>query len=175
MENISIHLRHGIAWTLLYNGHNNTSLLETAFSFIRRGALPIVRDLPEPVVTSFVCRPNHSESGERMVKEKLNDNGPVTIDSRTPLEHTQARIPGSLLHNWENGIGDDGKMVKSGEDLLNGFNASRIAKNKEMVMLLPFRDKTSHKYFQFKYAGFKNVRCYDGYIIDWAQRRNPIR
>jgi thiosulfate/3-mercaptopyruvate sulfurtransferase len=28
---------------------------------------------------------------------------------------------------------------------------------------------------QFKQAGFENVRMYDGSIIDWAQRRNPLR
>jgi thiosulfate/3-mercaptopyruvate sulfurtransferase len=165
-----------IAWTLLYNGHNNTSLLETAFSFIRRGTLPIVRDLPKPVVTNFISRPNDClRADERMVKEKLNDNGTVIIDSRTPLEHTQARIPGSLLHNWENGIGDDGKMIKSGEVLLNEFNASGIAKNKEIICYCHSGTRASHKYFQFKHAGFRNVRCYDGSIIDWTQRRNPIR
>lgn len=166
-----------IAWTLLYNGHNNTSLLDTAFSFIRRGGtLPIVRDLPKPVVTNFISRPNDSlRADERMIKEKLNDDATVIIDSRTPLEHTQARIPGSLLHNWENGIGDDGKMIKSGEDLLNEFNAFGIAKDKEIICYCHSGTRASHKYFQFKHAGFKNVRCYDGSIIDWAQRRNPIR
>jgi thiosulfate/3-mercaptopyruvate sulfurtransferase len=110
-----------------------------------------------------------------MVKEKLNDNGTVIIDSRTPLEHTQARIPGSLLHNWENGIGDNGKMIKSGEVLLNEFNASGLAKNKESICYCHSWTRASHKYFQFKHAGFRNVRCYDGSIIDWTQRRNPIR
>jgi thiosulfate/3-mercaptopyruvate sulfurtransferase len=165
-----------IAWTLLYNSHRNTRVLETAFSFIRRDrTLPIVRDLPKPIVTNFKSRANDClRADERMVKEKSNDNGTVIIDSRTPLEHSQARIPGSLLHNWENGIGDDGKMIKSGEDLLNEFNASGITKNKEIICYCHSRTRASHKYFQFKHAGFNNVRCYDG-SIDWAQRRNPIR
>src|SRR5437867_8174212 len=38
-----------IAWTLLYNGHNNTSLLGTAFSFIRRGEhYPLSVIFPSP-------------------------------------------------------------------------------------------------------------------------------
>jgi hypothetical protein len=28
---------------------------------------------------------------------------------------------------------------------------------------------------QLKEAGFNNVRMYDGSIIDWAQRHNPLR
>jgi thiosulfate/3-mercaptopyruvate sulfurtransferase len=28
---------------------------------------------------------------------------------------------------------------------------------------------------QLKQAGFDNVRVYDGSIIDWARRRNPLR
>lgn len=166
-----------IAWTLLYNGHNNTSLLDTAFSFIRRrGTLPIARDLAKPVVTNFISKPNNSlRADERIVKERLNDNGTVIIDSRTPLEHIQARIPGSLLHNWENGIGEDGKMIKSSQDLLNEFTASGLTKNKEIICYCRSGTRASHKYLQFKHADFKNVRCYDGSIIDWAQRKNPIR
>ena len=166
-----------IAWTLLYNGHNKTSLLDTAFSFIQReGRLPIVYDRPKPVVTNFISRPNHClRADERMVKDKLNDNRTVIIDSRTPLEHAQARIPSSLLHNWEIGVGKDGKMIKSGEELLNEFNAYGIAKDKEIICYCHSGTRASHKYFQFRHAGFENVRCYDGSIIDWAQRRNPIR
>jgi hypothetical protein len=28
---------------------------------------------------------------------------------------------------------------------------------------------------QLKIAGYDNVKLYDGSIIDWAMRRNPIR
>jgi rhodanese-related sulfurtransferase len=28
---------------------------------------------------------------------------------------------------------------------------------------------------QLKQAGFHNIRVYDGSIIDWAQRHNPLR
>ena len=35
--------------------------------------------------------------------------------------------------------------------------------------------RASHKYLQLKQAGFHNVRVYDGSIIDWAQRHNPLR
>jgi thiosulfate/3-mercaptopyruvate sulfurtransferase len=35
--------------------------------------------------------------------------------------------------------------------------------------------RAAHKYLQFRHAGFDNVRLYDGSIIDWAQRRNPLK
>jgi thiosulfate/3-mercaptopyruvate sulfurtransferase len=35
--------------------------------------------------------------------------------------------------------------------------------------------RASHKYMQLKIAGYDNVKLYDGSIIDWAMRRNPIR
>ena len=40
-----------------------------------------------------------------MIKEKQNDPNVVIVDARTPQEHFQARIPGSVLHNWEEGLG----------------------------------------------------------------------
>ncbi len=47
-----------------------------------------------------------------MIKEKQNDPNVIIIDARTPQEHFQARIPGSVLNNWEDGLGDYGKMFK---------------------------------------------------------------
>ena len=42
-------------------------------------------------------------------------------------------------------------------------------------MLLSFCMIVSHKYLQLKQADFDNVEVYDGSIIDWAQRHNPLR
>jgi thiosulfate/3-mercaptopyruvate sulfurtransferase len=166
-----------IVWTLFYNGHKNTGLLEKGFEAIQQeGVLPIDNISYEPVVTCFMSKINDEvRADEKMVKEKLYDNDTVIVDSRTQMEHIQARILGSKLHGWENGIGEDGRMMKSSHDLLNDFVAANIPKNKAVICYCHSGTRASHKYLQFNYAGFKDVRCYDGSIIDWAQRKNPIR
>ena len=42
------------------------------------------------------------------IKTRQIDSNLVIIDARTPQEHFQARIPGSILDKWEDGIGQDG-------------------------------------------------------------------
>ena len=39
----------------------------------------------------------------------------IIVDARTSQEHFQARIPGFVLHNWEEGIGNNGKMMKDSD------------------------------------------------------------
>jgi thiosulfate/3-mercaptopyruvate sulfurtransferase len=57
----------------------------------------------------------------------------VVIDARTSREHMQARIPGSILDSWEEGLGHNGKMMKSKEELERDFEKKRISKDKEII------------------------------------------
>ena len=68
-----------------------------------------------------------------VIKEKQNDPNVVIVDARTPQEHFQARIPGSRLHNWEDGIGQDGKMMKDKDSLKRDFEEKGITKDKEVI------------------------------------------
>ena len=99
----------------------------------------------------------------------------MIIDARTTQEHIQARIPGSILHNWEEGLGDNGVMFKSKEELRKDLESNGITLDKEIICYCHSGSRSAHKYLQLKNAGFEKVRMYDGSIIDWAQRRNPIR
>ena len=164
-----------IVWTLLYNGHEDTNLVEKGFNAIgKEGILPIDTVSYQPTPTNFTSRPTgYLRADEKMVKDNLNENDTIIIDSRTTLEHIQARIPKSVLHSWQSGIGEDGRMMKSSEDLLNEFTVTGIAKNKRIICYCHSGTRACHKYFQFKHAGFNDVRCYDGSIIDWGQRKNP--
>jgi thiosulfate/3-mercaptopyruvate sulfurtransferase len=103
-----------------------------------------------------------------------NHSSTVIVDARTPTEHMQAKIPGSILDNWGEGLGPNGEMMKSKEELERDFE-KRISKDKQIICYCHSGARASHKYLQFKQAGYENVRVYDGSIIDWAQRRNPIR
>jgi thiosulfate/3-mercaptopyruvate sulfurtransferase len=111
----------------------------------------------------------------QMIKEKQKDPNVLIIDARTPQEHFQARIPGSILHNWEEGLGSHGEMIKDKDSLQKDFEEKGFSKEKEIICYCHLGMRASHKYLQLKQAGFDNVRVYDGSIIDWANRRNPLR
>ena len=87
------------------------------------------------------------------------------------LEHhrntSKQGIPGSVLHNWEEGIGNNGKMIKDRDDLILEFENKGITKNKEVVCYCHSGTRASLYGFNER-VGFNSVRLYDGSIIDWV-------
>ena len=175
-----------IVWTLIYYGHTDAKLLDIGYNQWQKTGLPITtdatarnsktKDLSINVVSKFVAKINHAtRADDQTIKEKQSDPNVVIVDARTPQEHFQARIPGSILHNWEEGLGDYGQMIKDKEALRKDFEEKGITADKEVICYCHAGMRASHKYLQLKQAGFDNVRVYDGSIIDWAQRRNPLR
>lgn len=99
----------------------------------------------------------------------------MIVDSRTEFEHIQARIPNSKLHSWVNGIGENGNMMKNSKQLLHEFKVADISEIQSIICYCHSGTRACHKFLQFKHAGIKDVRCYDGSIIDWGQRKNPLK
>lgn len=171
-----------IVWTLMYHGHPNVKLLDIGYSQWQKSGLPITKQIrkttqqPTEAIANFVAKTNPSiRADAQMIKEKQNDPNVVIVDARTPQEHIQARIPGSILHNWEEGLGDFGKMLEDKDKLQSKFENIGITKDKEVICYCHSGMRASHKYLQLKYAGFDNVRMYDGSIIDWARHGYPLR
>ena len=168
-----------VVWSLLYHGHTNVKLLEIGFNEWMKAGLATSKQIPTytaPNDAHFSSRIDCSiRADEQTIKDKMKMGQTIIIDARTPQEHFQARIPGSVLHNWEEGIGNNGKMIKDRDDLILEFENKGITKNKEVVCYCHSGTRASHTYLQLREAGFNSVRLYDGSIIDWAQRRNPLR
>ena len=166
-----------VVWTLLYHGHLNSMLLDIGFNMWKISGLPVTREVPHDIMPAqFKSNPNPSiRADAEFIKSKENNPNVVIIDARTTQEHIQARIPGSILHNWEEGLGDNGAMFKNKEELRKDLESNGITLDKEIICYCHSGSRSAHKYLQLKNAGFEKVRMYDGSIIDWAQRRNPIR
>lgn len=177
-----------IVWTLMYHGHPNVKLLDIGFSQWQKAGFPVTREVipaqrQEEIPIGnragplqFRSRINPTVRAEvDYIKTKQGDPNVVIIDARTPQEHFQARIPGSILDNWEEGIGLNGEMIKSKAELEKHFEAKGITRDKEIICYCHLGIRASQKYLQLKQAGIDRVKVYDGSIVDWAQRRNPIR
>jgi thiosulfate/3-mercaptopyruvate sulfurtransferase len=166
-----------VVWTLLYHGHPNSMLLDIGFNVWRASGLSFTREVPNKIrPAQFKSNPNPSMRADaELIKSKQNNPNVVIVDARTTQEHIQARIPGSILHNWEVGLGDNGAMFKSKGELRNDFESNGITIDKEIICYCHSGSRSAHKYLQLKNAGFDKVRMYDGSIIDWAPRGNPIR
>ena len=174
-----------IVWTLMYYGHPNVKLLDIGFSQWQKAGFPVTREAQrqEEIAigniigpTRFKSKINPTVRAEAdYIKTKQRDPNVVIIDARTPQEHFQARIPGSILDNWEGGIGPDGEMIKNKAELEKDFEEKGITRDKEIICYCHVGIRASQKYLQLKQAGYDRVKVYDGSIVDWAQRRNPIR
>ncbi|MFZ0511963.1 MAG: rhodanese-like domain-containing protein [Candidatus Nitrosopolaris sp.] len=180
-----------IVWTLMYHGHLNVKLLDIGFNRWQQVGFPVTREVIQAqrqeekeaaAIASSVGPPQFKSkinptirAEADCIKTKQIDSNVVIIDARTPQEHFQARIPGSILDNWEEGIGANGEMIKSKAELQKDFEEQGITKDKEIICYCHLGTRASHKYLQLKQAGYDRVRVYDGSIIDWAQHHNPIR
>lgn len=168
-----------VVWTLMYHGHPNVKLLDIGFRQWHKAGLPTTRQIPtqKPSTSLFKSKINCTiRADAEIIKAKQSDPNVIIVDARTAQEHFQARIPGSILHNWEEGLDDDsGRVIRYKDELQKDFEQRGITKDKEIICYCHSGTRASHKYLQLKEAGFNNVGMYDGSIIDWAQRHNPLR
>jgi thiosulfate/3-mercaptopyruvate sulfurtransferase len=160
----------------MYHGHPDVALLDTGFSVWKHLGLPVTRDAEQAKTVQFKSKPREEiRIDAEAIKAKTGDPSFVVVDARTLQEHMQARVPDSVLHDWEHGVGANGAVFLSPEELKKEFESQGITPDKEVVCYCHSGLRASHKYMQFRLAGYAKVRLYDGSIIDWAMRRNPIR
>jgi len=169
-----------IVWTLIYFGHSNVKILDIGFENWLQSGYPVTKDFETKNAATkpdrgFVAHVRTTERADAQFIYQEKDKPETTIiDARTPQEHFHARIPGSILHNYEEGIGDMGKMIKDVEVLKQDFEKLGITRDKQIVCYCHSGIRAAHTYLQLKQAGFVNVRLYDGSIIDWAKRKYPL-
>ncbi len=170
-----------IVWTLIYFGHRNVKILDIGFENWSQSGYPVTREFkPKNAATKphrgFVARIKETERADaQFIYEEKDKPETTIIDARTPQEHFHARIPGSILHNYDEGIGDMGKMIKDGEMIKQDFEKIGITQDKQIICYCHSGIRAAHTYLQLKQAGFANVRLYDGSITDWAKRKYPLR
>lgn len=166
-----------IVWSLLYHGHNKASLLDAGFNAWQKAGLPVTREAPkQPTPAPFKSRPNPDiRADAEIVKSRSTDPSTVVVDARSAQEHMQARVPNSVLHDWAEGAGRNGQMFGNPEELRKELEENGITPDKEVICYCHSGTRASHKYLQLKLAGYDKVRLYDGSMVDWAQRKNPLR
>ena len=169
-----------IVWTLIYFGHSNVKILDIGFENWLQSGYPVTKDFETKNAATkpdrgFVAHVRTTERADaQFIYQEKDKPETIIIDARTPQEHIHARIPGSILHNYEEGIGDMGKMIKDVEVLKQDFEKLGITRDKQIICYCHSGIRAAHTYLQLKQAGFVNVRLYDGSIMDWAKRKYPL-
>ena len=161
-----------VAWTLQYLGQQNTKVLDVGIGTWQSLGLDMNRMQKKPTTTTFVPKIQNIRIEAQELRSMI---GKVTIlDARSPQEYFGGHIPGSVLFPFTDGIGQDGKLLDSQESVANLFSQKNIPKNQEIICYCMHGHRASSLYYQAKFAGFENVRLYDGSFIDWYSKRLPL-
>lgn len=137
--------------------------------------LLVTMDIPQPESIQFISMPRPElRIDTENIQKRIADPSFVGVDARIAEEHMQVRIPDSILHRSEWGIGTNDATFLSHYDLKNEFESQRIRPEKDDVCYCPSGIFTSHKFIRYRLAGYDELRLCDGLIIDWAKCKSPI-
>ncbi len=162
-----------IAWTFLYFGHEKTKILDIGMTTWQQKGLPITREIPKPVITTFVPKINSLIRVEAEDLYKKLDTATI-IDTRSFQEFMAGKIPNAILFPFTDGVGEGGSLFKEKDELLRIFNEQQIPKGKELVCYCALGHRAANVFTQLRLAGYENVKLYDGSFADWVGRRLPL-
>lgn len=107
-----------VAWSLMCHGHPDTVMLDMGFHTWKATGLPVTREASQTALAQFKSKPKADiRIDAEIIKAKMGDPSFVVVDARTAQEHLQAKIPNSVLLNWDDGVGQNGSAFLSGEEL----------------------------------------------------------
>lgn len=160
-----------IVWTLRYFGHVESFLLEESFAELQRLGADMTRSLPAASQAKFVP----DEDGSiRTDAEAILRGGLKLVDARSPQEFVNGHLPGAASIPFTDGLGEDGRVFRSGGDLERIFLSRGLLREDELACYCMHGHRASSLYFQLRLAGFERVRLYDGSFVEWYGRRLPL-
>lgn len=161
-------------WLLDYLGHEKTYLLDGGYArWVKKGNV-VTNDIPVPNMKQFQAVIQENQVVDiNQVKEKMNDNSAVLIDSRSkdrylgqtePMYAKAGHIPGAKNFFWKDVLQEDGHW-KDEEALQSNFN--RLSKDDEIIVSCGSGVSACPNIIGLKMAGFTNVKLYPGSYSDW--------
>ncbi|PAV30565.1 sulfurtransferase [Virgibacillus profundi] len=162
-------------WWLLDNlGHEKVYILDGGYEGWIKEGNEVTTAIPELKPKEFKGNFNENKIANiEEVKEKLEDNSAVLIDSRAkdrylgetePLYGKAGHIPGAKNFFWKNVLTKDGNWKKNGE--LEEHFAS-LSKDEEIIVSCGSGISACPNVLALKFAGFTNVKLYPGSFSDW--------
>lgn len=165
-------------WTLDVVGHRNFSLLNGGMHAWAGDNLPMEETPNEPSPSDYVVEIGHTAiAGKDYILSKLDDDGMVVLDCRTPAEYAgddvrSARgghIPGAVNLDWMLAMDRDANLrLKPDDELRAMLHDLGVTSDKEVIVHCQTHHRSSHTYMVLKHLGFEKVRGYDGSWSDWG-------
>ncbi|MBY7142217.1 sulfurtransferase [Virgibacillus sp. NKC19-3] len=161
-------------WLLHYLGHEKAYVLDGGYARWVAEGNDVTDEIPILEEKDFhpAVRENQIADIEE-VKEKLEENAAVLIDSRAkdrylgktePLYVKAGHIPGARNFFWKDVLTEKGSWKKK-EELQTHFES--LPKDKEIIVSCGSGISACPNVLALKAAGYTNVKLYPGSFSDW--------
>jgi thiosulfate/3-mercaptopyruvate sulfurtransferase len=160
-----------IFWTMDSYGHKDMKVVSGGLKALQEAGLSVVTEPTQVSITQYSATEMNVDKIATLdqVIDKLNN--PVDnfflIDSRTPEEYQEGRIPSSVLIPFTDNQDEEGNF-KSAQDIVLMYQDKGIMKNSEIIVYCKSSVRAANTYLALTNAGYKNVKIYDGAYVEWS-------
>jgi len=159
-------------WTMKYYEHDDVAIVDGGKESLK-GFVEFNTDTPVISKSTYTALTDNSifaDSG--YVKQKSDDNSSIIIDVRTPEEYAAGHIPGAININWLDLLNAD-NTLKTKNKLNDIFRG--LSPDKKIIVYCRSGTRASYAWLVLsKVLGYKDVRLYDGSMIDWSIKNMPL-
>jgi thiosulfate/3-mercaptopyruvate sulfurtransferase len=172
-------------FTLDAMGHTHVALLDGGLRAWRAENRPVeTGTAPMPAKGTFtpVLNPARVETAQQ-IQQQMAGRGIALVDVRPDAEflgsdggmgmHSPGHIDGARQLPWDTLVGPDGRFLPR-EQLQAKLAAAGVVSGKPVVSYCMVGMRASVVYFVARQLGF-DARLYDGSIVDWSQRKLPVK
>jgi thiosulfate/3-mercaptopyruvate sulfurtransferase len=168
-----------IWWTLKLYGHENVKVISGGKNALVEAGAETNSDKVTLTATTYVAKDMDTTMIATLeeVENQVNDPDMNTtlIDTRSEEEFNSGTIPGSIWYEYVNNNNEDGTFKSITETQTSYLDLGLIPDN-SVILYCKSSVRGAETFVALVDAGFKNVKLYDGAMLEWAlDESRPIQ
>jgi thiosulfate/3-mercaptopyruvate sulfurtransferase len=168
-----------IWWTLKLYGHENVKVISGGKNALVEAGAETNSDKVTLTATTYVAKDMDTTMIATLeeVENQVNDPdmNTILIDTRSEEEFNSGTIPGSIWYEYVNNNNEDGTFKSITETQTSYLDLGLIPDN-SVILYCKSSVRGAETFVALVDAGFKNVKLYDGAMLEWAlDESRPIQ
>ena len=162
-------------WTLMVYGYEDVKVISGGLNALKADGNELTTEVPQITPATFTAKEANKDmiASTDEVKSQVEtpQSGVVILDTRTPEEYSQGRIPGAVLMNYLDNNYKNGKF-KNSEAIKYQYVDNEITKDKTVIMYCKTSVRGAETYLALYNAGYRNLKLYDGAWLEWSSDKS---